>query len=61
MEEGNAAIKAREATGHGDEDAVIEGGGGEHGDDGEDGHGGGGDLEVVGLDKVSIHGFGLLE
>lgn len=59
MEECDTTVKAGEAAGHGDEDAVVEGGGGEHGEDGEDGHGPGRDLE--GPCEVPVHGLGLLE
>ena len=38
MKECDATVQARESAGHTDEDAVVEGGRGEHGEGGEDGH-----------------------
>lgn len=59
MEEADAPVQAGEAASSRDEDAVVDGGGGEHGEDGEDGHGARRDLEVLG--EVPVHGFGLFE
>lgn len=59
VEDGDAAVKAGEAAGDRDNDAVVEDDGEEHSGHGEDGHGSGRDLEGPG--ETAVHGLGLLE
>lgn len=61
VEERDATVETGEATGEGDEGAVVEGDGEKHGEHGEDRHGAGGDTESRARREAAVHGACLLD